>query len=712
MKRFVICSMLSAVFLGTASDPLIAQESKGRVVFLGVDGMDHALTQQFLDEGHLPHLSALAKRGGFVPLEPTNPAQSPVSWASLITGMPPGRTRIYGFLRPSFENGQIVPRPSMIERGVKEGYTPKLKFFSYVVALLLGALPLLLLRRSRRIALVLSLFLSAFLVVFLRWLQGMVPAEVPLPINLRMETALWKEFDDQGIRTVTLGAPCAFPAEPLKNGRLLCGLGVPDVMGTFGTTWVWQEDRISDDNAVTAMGGRRLQLLRKPGSRELSGAEWVGPVNPMGGGRLRVPVAISEVDDNSVALTYGEERVVLKEGVFSEFLPIRFTWHEDVGGVHALARVRLLRARSPLRIYVEPLQPDPRKGLSWAALASPMEFGRELAEEGLFETIGWPTATNPYNDGLIDAEAFLDDVRGVEARRHRMVLSELTRRKFELFFAVLSTPDRVQHMFFSDIDPLHPGHDPKAIATRGHVIRESYQAVDRLVGEVVSRLNPEDILMVVSDHGFAPFRTAVNLNRWLLEQGYLVLRSDARPEGRSLERDLEQSGAFRDVDWSKTRAYHMGLGRIWVNMRGREPSGIVSSAEVPSLTAEIREKLLALRHENRAVIASVALADELYGKDRVAASESSDLIVGFERGYRVSWNACLGGVDEPLFAPNLLPWSGDHCSVDPSFVSGVCFASVPLVGKGHVLDVLPTLRAFLRLPARAEAVGKSLWGPR
>ena len=684
-------------------------DSRSRVFLLGVDGMDHQLTVEFMEQGHLPNMKALAKQGSLHPLLPTNPAQSPVSWASMITGEHPQRTRIYGFLRPSFEDGHVVPRPSMLERGEKKLLSPGLKFGSYLGALAVSALPLLLMRRRRRLALFLALFLAAMLLVIIRWFSGVIPERIPVPLNRREGVALWKGLDAEGIKTITLGAPCGFPAEELDHGHLLCGLGVPDIMGTFGTAWMWQEDVFAESEATTMMGGRRLQLLREPGSKELGGAEFWGPLNPMDPSqRMTVPVSVELQEAQTVRVRWQEKELDLALDEFSPLTSVWFSWSDSTRRIKALARLRLMQVEPTVRIYVEPLQPDPESILQWAALCTPEEYGKELAADGLFETVGWPTATNPMNDGLIDRKAFLDDVNALVKRRHKMILHEMEQRDWGLFFAVLSTPDRVQHMFWCDRDPEHPAHDPAVSQETGDVILESYKAVDHLVGEVLSKLGLKDHFFLVSDHGFAPFRHAVNLNRWLVQEGYLTLKPTAEPTGRNLSEDLEGQGAFRDVDWSKTRAYHMGLGRIWINKKGREPKGIVSADEADGLAAEIADKLLSWKVEDKPIIKSARLAEDLYGADRVAPAESGDIIVGFHRGYRVSWNACLGGVSEPLLFPNLQRWSGDHCSVDPELVQGVLLSRQGLESSGHVVDVYPTVRRALGLEPLGDLPGRAL----
>src|SRR5262249_33452016 len=152
-----------------------------------------------------------------------------------------------------------------------------------------------------------------------------------------------------------------------------------------------------------------------------------------------------------------------------------------------------------------------------------------------------------------------------------------------------------------------------------------------------------------SDHGFSPWRWAVNLNRFLAEEGYLV--GSGNHEERTLETSVGASSLFPGVDWKKTRAYSLGLGKIYVNALA-EPA-----PDRAALLAEIRGKLLALRHEGQPVVRSAKIREEIYQGS--FTGESADLIIGFERGFRVSWQCTLGSLDEPVIAANRNLWSGD-----------------------------------------------------
>ena len=679
--------------------------AQGRVLMLGVDGMDHGLTKQWMSEGKLPSLAALAADGSFKALVPSNPAQSPTSWASLTTGLNPGAHGIQGFLRLSVEDGQIVPAMSMAERREQPMLTGGLRVLGYLGAFLTGALFLWILRKRRRLAVMVACGLGALLLLIVRWLFASLPETIIRPENLRSGVALWEALDADGVPVTSLGAPCAFPAPDLDHGHLLCGLGVPDLQGSPGSWSLWRAGPVAGGSRVTQMGGKELTLHRQVGSDEIEGLTLVGPNNPLDGERLVVPVAL-RVDGDGVVVTVAERQVRLELGRFSELVPVNFEWGELGARVRGLVRFRLQQIAPHVVVLVKPINVDAAHQVPFAKVTNTMEFGVELTERGgAFETLGWATATNPYQDRLIDDGALLEDARALLTRRTAMTLAAAELDDWRVLMSVLSTPDRLQHMFWRDHDVEHPAHDAAEAAKRGDVILESYQAVDALVGRLRHEIMRDgDVLLVVSDHGFAPFRQAVNLNRWLAEQGWLVGRADGE---RSLDKHLDGAGAFAHIDWAKTKAFNMGLGRIWINRKSRFEHGIVSDAEADPLMDEICRRLLALRHRGDDVVCSVSKASEIYRGARVG--ESADLIVGFHRGYRVSWNACLGGMDEPVVFDNMTRWSGDHCSVDPELVPGVLFSSRTVPdGVAHVVDVYPTLRALLELAPADGLDGRSL----
>jgi predicted AlkP superfamily phosphohydrolase/phosphomutase len=194
---------------------------------------------------------------------------------------------------------------------------------------------------------------------------------------------------------------------------------------------------------------------------------------------------------------------------------------------------------------------------------------------------------------------------------------------------------------------------------------------------------------VVSDHGFAPWRRAVNLNRFLIEKGYLTLKDRTGP--RSLVNHLGGGGALQQVDWRRTKAYSVGLGKIYLNRAGREPQGTVNEENAPALIEKIGRDLLALSDDGAQVVSAVTRGQDAYQGDAIPEG-SADIYVGFQSSFRVSWQSCLGGADEPLIFDNLSAWSGDHCSVDPAQVPGVLFCNRRLsTDNPRVVDIAPTV---------------------
>jgi predicted AlkP superfamily phosphohydrolase/phosphomutase len=193
--------------------------------------------------------------------------------------------------------------------------------------------------------------------------------------------------------------------------------------------------------------------------------------------------------------------------------------------------------------------------------------------------------------------------------------------------------------------------------------------------------------MVISDHGFTNFRRCVNLNSWLRDNGYLFLKDEnARTSGDYLE----------GVDWSRTKAFALGLTGLFVNRKGREKSGIVEEGtEYRRLVQEIAEKLgrLVDPQTGKGCVRRVAVSHQFFnGPYRF---DAPDLLIGWEGGYRHSWECATGQVTEHIFTDNDRSWSGDHC-VDPSIVPGVLLCNRPIAAEHPRLIDIPAsvLRLF------------------
>jgi predicted AlkP superfamily phosphohydrolase/phosphomutase len=275
-----------------------------------------------------------------------------------------------------------------------------------------------------------------------------------------------------------------------------------------------------------------------------------------------------------------------------------------------------------------------------------------------------------------------------------MLFDALAHRKKGLVTTVFDTTDRIQHMFYRYLDPTHPANRDKDATEYGDAIERTYRRMDDLLGRLTAEIgdDPETVLIVMSDHGFTNFRRGVNLNAWLRDQGYLVLKDGARVSG----------DWFENVDWSKTRAFSLGLTGLFINRKGREKSGIVEEGDAyVALIAEMMRKLEALvdpatgQRCIRKVRSAIASADGPYRYD------APDLLVGYEGGYRNSWECATGAVTEEIFSDNTKSWSGDHC-VDPDIVPGVFFCNRAIaVERPHIADIsVSVLRLFGQEPIR------------
>jgi predicted AlkP superfamily phosphohydrolase/phosphomutase len=223
--------------------------------------------------------------------------------------------------------------------------------------------------------------------------------------------------------------------------------------------------------------------------------------------------------------------------------------------------------------------------------------------------------------------------------------------------------------------------------------------MDDLVGRTRAALREGDTLLVMSDHGFTSFRRGVELNAWLREQGYLALKGDAR------ESDMPY---LAEIDWSRTRAYAIGLAGLYLNQRDREGEGIVGDGgERDALLAELKAKLTGLRDQERGEIAirEAVVRDEVYHGPY--APEGPDLIIGYAPGYRVAWGAATGRTGPGAFIDNTKAWSGDHC-VHPAAVPGVLFSNRKLKPEAKIIDLAPTVLDLLGVDRPAYLDGHSL----
>jgi predicted AlkP superfamily phosphohydrolase/phosphomutase len=498
-----------------------------------------------------------------------------------------------------------------------------------------------------------------------------IPLSSP-PLELRQKSKpFWKILGEQGVGSTILRVPISFPPEPF-DGKLLSAMCTPDLKGTQGS---FAQFTTRVEQATYENGSRYPLRATSTGyAGELEGPEDSfledTPV-------LRIPFELRR-RGSGFELRMQEHRVPLEPGVYTEWLQL--TFRTAVGAkACGIARFLLTETEPECSLYVSPINIDPAKPA--LPISHPSCYAVYLANLfGSYATAGMAEDTWALNEGVIDEDAFLSQAYSIYEEREAMFLDALRSTSHGVLACVVDTSDRVQHMFFQQA----------ATSSRhARVIDEMYQRMDALVGKTLPFIDKDTALFVLSDHGFCAFRRGVNLNAWLRDNGYLYLKDDARVSGSFLQ----------GVDWSRTRAYALGLSGFYLNLKGREAHGIVKPGdEARQLKQEIIAKLGALRDTDGAEpIRNVYATTSLYKGPYVAAAP--DFIVGYHEGYRASWDGAVGKVTEDVLEDNEKAWSGDHC-VDPVLVPGVLFANRKIDAQDPgIEDMAPTaLRLFGATP--------------
>jgi predicted AlkP superfamily phosphohydrolase/phosphomutase len=623
-----------------------------RVIILGLDGMDPGIATRLMREGRLPNFETLAGRGVFRPLDTSNPSMSPVAWSTFSTGTDPSRHGIFDFLTRD---------PCT--------YAPVLSSTD--------------IRQAKR---VLNIG---------RWV---VPLEKPKMKLLQKGVTFWKLLGDRHIFSIVQRVPITFPPARFR-GLLLSGMCVPDVRGSQGTFSFFSTETRGGRAAFT--GGEQTVLRRGKDGRIRS--RIVGPDNSMSraGGRMTLPFTLLPRESGARLEIDGGPTLDLEVGRYSEWVTLTFKAGLGVT-VSGIVRFRLVSVTPEVRLYMTPIHIDPEKPAM--PISHPSVYAVYLAKKlGKFATLGLAEDTWALNERVIDEQAFFEQAMAFCDERERMFFDAVARVKQGLVTTVFDTTDRVQHMFYRYLDPSHPANAGKDTTRHADAIPRVYARMDAILGRLLAEADgPDTVIMVISDHGFTNFRRGVNLNAWLRDHGYLVLQ-----DGHTTSGDW-----FAAVDWTRTRAFSLGLTGLFINRQGRETSGIVAEgAEYDALTEEIAGKLEQLVDPATATraIRRVEIADRVF--DGPAKLDAPDLLIGYEGGYRNSWECATGAVTAEVFSDNTKSWSGDHC-VDPAIVPGVFFCNRPItVETPHLLDLATSvLRLFGHEPP-AHMPGRFLFAP-
>ena len=623
-----------------------------KLLILGFDGMDPRMTARWMSEGKLPAFKRLAAQGGFRALGTSIPPQSPVAWSNFIAGTNPGGHAIFDFIHR--DRKTYMPTFSA---SATEGATKTIR---------LGHI--------------------------------LFPIKSGTVRNLRRGKAFWQVLEDHGVPATVFKIPANYPPVESRQ-RTFSGMGTPDIIGSYGTLnyYTTETKYVNED-----IGGATVHQVYVIGNRV--DAKLPGPVNS-----FKPEKDVSEIDfkvyvdpANPVArISIQGEDFILREKEWSGWKRVSFPLipTQSVGGI---CMFYLKEAHPQFKLYVSPINIDP--GRPALPVATPPSYGEELAKKfGSFFTKGLPADTSALDNDILNEEEFLQQDGFVLEESRAMLDDELARFEAGLLFFYISSTDQRQHMFWRLQDEKHPVFDPKLAKEFGGTIESTYRQADEILDRVLGRIDKETIVLAMSDHGFNPYYRSFNLNSWLRANGYLKFQNEFKEE------DLEF--AFAGTNWRKTQAYGLGLNGVYVNEKGRESEGIVAPGpDKENLVREIARKLEDLRDPKTGdnVLARAYVAKDVYTGPYVDAAP--DIILGFNRGYRISFKSPLGRVPKDILEDNTAKWSGDHMGA-AELMPGIVFANRPFAAEAPSLyDLTATIMDVFDIEKPKEMIGRSIFG--
>ncbi len=634
-----------------------------KVIVIGVDGMDPRLCRDMMAAGELPNLTKMSSAGGFSDLGTSIPPQSPVAWSNFINGSGPGSHGIFDFIhrhphdhcRPFFSAAETVPGVGGIEWG---DYNLQLDF----------------------------------------WPFNHKPPETVLR---RQGVPFWDYLDAKRIDSVFYDLPSNYPPSPSQYGhhKCVCGMGTPDMMGSYGTYQYFSED--TPTRGVEEGGGLRSRLRF---DRDFAKGRLRGPPDAMK--KTAPPIEIEfdvyrDKTSHCAVIEMQGQKIMLRRGQWSRWIRLDFAVSTPglIPDQHAsgICRMFLQDVAPTFRLYITPINIDPSNPA--VKISEPPEFISDISEElGLFYTTGFQEDHKARSNGVFNDDEFRRQAN--EVLDERLALFEYAINNYDdgLLFFYFSSSDLQSHMFWwnaADGGSQHPTlSNPEAAARFGYV-KDLYKRLDGIIGDIYDRYGGKATVIVMSDHGFANFGRQFNLNSWLRDHGYLGPK-----ECRSI---------LTDADWSQTQAYGLGINGLYLNLKGRESDGVVEPGEqqetlLRQLTSELKE----VRDTNgQQVIRNVYRSSEIYSGSATALAP--DLIIGYSRGYRASWETCLGELTPDVLLDNTSAWAADHCA-DALEVPGVLYSNKPIQKAApSLVDIAPGILGEFGLPTPSTMSGRSIF---
>jgi len=624
--------------------------TENKVLVLGFDGLDPRLLQRWLGEGRLPAFRRLIQSGGFRPLRTSLPPQSPVAWSDFITGTDPGGHGIFDFMHRDPE----TYIPVFSATATTEAKTT-LKLGDIVLPLRGGEVK-----------------------------------------NMIRGKAFWQILEEYDIPATVFKMPSNYPPLPSKQ-RTLSGMGTPDIKGYYGLFNYYSTLPTEINESV---GGGRMHQVYMIGNK--IDARLPGPLNTFRKERpeceIDFQVRVDPVNPVAKVVIQGQE-FMLREREWSGWKRLHFDLI-PTQSASGICMFYLKEIRPHFKLYVTPINIDPADPVM--PISTPESYARELEKKfGPFFTKGLPADTSALDNNVLDEGEFLEMDDMILAERESFFNYEFSRFDSGLLFYYVSSTDQRQHMFWRLLDEGHPQYDARLSARYGRTIENIYIEADRLLDRALNNIDKDTVLLAMSDHGFRPFRRAFNLNTWLLQNGYHRLRNPFRQEEGEL---------FQNTDWSRTKAYGIGLNGLYINQRGREAEGIVNvGSDSENLIREIAAKLEQIidpKTGERPILRAFVAKDAYRGSH---LEQAPDIILGFNEGYRISWVSPLGRFPKEVIEDNTEKWSGDHMGA-PEILPGILAANREIKADSPALyDLTATILSVFGIPRQSEMIGQTVF---
>jgi predicted AlkP superfamily phosphohydrolase/phosphomutase len=661
-RREFITKFLNAS-AGLALSPLVSACSdvagnrsfSKKIVILGIDGLDPGLLEHYIREGVMPNFVRLMGYGSFSKMRSSTPPQSPVAWSDFTVGASAAVHGIYDFIHrdpktmiPYFSTSQVLESKHSVKIG--------------------------------------------------DWNIPLSGGEVR---QLREGKAFWEYLEAAEIPATIYRMPGNFPAES-RRAKCVSGMGTPDILGSYGTFSFYTTAPHAKHEQVT--GGRVFPVTVRE-NKIIS--ELIGPVNSLKKERpdIKLPLFVWIDPQNDVAKIQIQNcELMLTPGEWSDWIQVSFDYLPHVKSTKGICKIFLKQVRPEFEMYISPINIDPIEQA--LPVTSPTGYGKEIAKKiGTFGTKGLPADTKALSYGVLSDEEYLQLSRQILDEDQKVLQFEMDKLQSQssgVLFFYFSNIDQDSHMFWRAMDRKHPLYSTSGIGRHTDVIRDLYVEMDRVLGNVYKTFDLKDDrfrLIVMSDHGFAPFYRGINLNTWLLRNGYTSLSHGGSEDDATF---------FKNVDWSKSKAYGLGINALYLNRQGRERNGIVSDQEGQRLMMKLSKELLDLKDP---LTGANPVSRVWFGKNLFHREDDKvpDMIIGWNRGYRSSWETILGGFPPDVFVNNNDKWSGDHC-IDPMLVPAVLLSNKRITLQDPSLhDITATILAECNLSIPKHMTGRPLY---